>query len=134
MKSQDGDIGQLLEVSGNYWQTCTLHTAVKLDVFTLIGDDKIRGEAFVKRLDGDSRGVIMLLNALAAMGLLEKEGDLYSNTETSKTLLVKGSRKYIGYIVMHHHHLVEAWFQLDRAGKFAICMGCKCACRAARKQ
>ena len=28
--------GTLLETSGYYWKTCTLHTGVKLDIFTVI--------------------------------------------------------------------------------------------------
>jgi len=57
----------------------------------------------------------VLLNALAAMKLVEKTGDRYVNSPFSKTFLVKESPQYIGYMVMHHHHLVEAWSRLDQA-------------------
>jgi hypothetical protein len=30
--------GELLEISGYFWKTCALHAAVKLDVFTVIGE------------------------------------------------------------------------------------------------
>ena len=33
--------GTLLEMSGQYWQTCTLHAGVKLDLFTVIGDQSL---------------------------------------------------------------------------------------------
>jgi len=32
--------GEILEISGYYWKTCTLHAAVKLDLFTLIGEKR----------------------------------------------------------------------------------------------
>ncbi|MDY6974517.1 MAG: methyltransferase [Thermodesulfobacteriota bacterium] len=107
----------LLGVSGNYWQSCTLHASVKLDLFTLIGDNKINAKELARGLDCDQRAVKTLLDALTAMGLLIKRQDRYANTNTGKSLLVKGSPHYIGHMVKHHHHLVEAWSRLDQAVK-----------------
>jgi len=107
--------GKLVGISGSYWQACTLHAAVKLDLFTKIGE----GERNVREIAGDPgydlRGTTALLNALSAMGLLVKNGEGYSNTEGSKEYLDKDSPKYLGHIIMHHHHLVEAWARLDQA-------------------
>jgi SAM-dependent methyltransferase len=66
-------------------------------------------------LGGDERGVRTLLDALSAMGLFEKEGDRYRNSSWSKAFLVKDSPEYIGYMIMHHHHLVPAWAGLSDA-------------------
>jgi hypothetical protein len=112
---KDWDPKGLIEVSGSYWQACTLHAAVRLDVFGLIGDGKLRAEEIANGGAGSVRGTEMLLNALAAMGLLAKEGALYSNTDASRRFLTKESPQYIGYILMHHHHLVEAWARLPEA-------------------
>ncbi|MEE9419722.1 MAG: methyltransferase [Desulfatiglandaceae bacterium] len=107
--------GKLVGISGSYWQACALHAAVKLDLFTKIGE----GERNVREIAGDPgydlRGTTALLNALSAMGLLVKNGEGYSNTEGSKEYLDKDSPKYLGHIIMHHHHLVEAWARLDQA-------------------
>lgn len=107
--------GKLLGISGGYWQACALHAGVKLDIFTEIGE----GEKSAKEIAGDRgydlRGATALLNALSAMGLIVKKGERYSNREGSKSLLIKDSPQYIGHIVMHHHHLVEAWAQLDQS-------------------
>jgi SAM-dependent methyltransferase len=117
MKNDDLNPGQLLSISGSYWQACTLHAGVRLEVFTVIGEDRVKDEEIARRLAGDVRGVTTLLNALAAMGLLTKQGEQYANTEMSKTFLVKGSPRYIGYILMHHHFLVESWSRLHEAVK-----------------
>jgi SAM-dependent methyltransferase len=109
--------GQLFKISGSYWQACTLHAGVRLEIFTVISEDQATGEEVARRLDGDVRGVKMLLNALVAMDLLTKEEDRYANTPVSKTFLIKGSPKYIGYILMHHHYLVESWARLHEAVK-----------------
>jgi len=108
-------VGRLLNVSGSYWQACTLHTGVKLDIFSRIEEGDATADAIAGRLGSDVRGVTVLLNALAAMKLISKTGDRYANTPTSRTFLVKESHQYIGYMVMHHHHLVEAWARLDQS-------------------
>lgn len=57
----------------------------------------------------------MLLNALTAMHLIEKEDGRYFNTEAGKQFLTKDSSEYIGYIIRHHHHLADSWTRLDQA-------------------
>jgi len=111
---------KLLKTTGSYWEACTLHAGVKLEVFTQIGDDYVTSEELARRLSGDVRGVTMLINALTAMGLLIKKGNYYANTSPSKAFLVKKSPQYIGYMIMYHCYLVSAWSQLPevvRSGK-----------------
>jgi hypothetical protein len=107
--------GEILGVSGAYWQTCALHAAVKLGVFTAVGDARRTGEALARTLGADPRALTMLLDALGAMGLLEKAAGGYANTEAARVWLSKDSPRYLGHMVMHHHHLVYAWSQLDRS-------------------
>ena len=106
---------KILKLSGSYWETCTLHAGVKLDVFTIIGKNHLKGENVADKLKGDKRGVKMLLNALSAMDLLVKKKDVYSNTPLSLMFLSKDSSKYIGHIVLHHHNLIDSWSRLDIA-------------------
>ena len=106
---------KILKLSGGYWETCTLHAGVKLDVFTIIGKDHLKGEDVADKLDGDKRGVKMLLNALSAMDILVKKEDIYSNAPLSLTFLSKDSSRYIGHIILHHHNLIESWSRLDVA-------------------
>jgi len=115
MNEQEMNPGKLLEISGRYWETCALHAGVKLDVFTVIGQARLSSEAVAQKINADERATGMLLNALTAMQLLKKTDNLFSNTPESEVLLSKNSPRYIGYMIMHHHHLVEAWFKLDRA-------------------
>jgi SAM-dependent methyltransferase len=112
---QEINPGSLLEISGSYWKTCTLHTAVKLDIFTIIGDSRLKSKEVSDMLHGNQRSVEMLLNALSAMNLLGKTDNTYSNTPISQAFLVKNSSRYIGHIIMHHYHLVDSWNRLDVA-------------------
>jgi hypothetical protein len=107
--------GKLLSLSGGYWQTCALHAGVHLHLFSLIGDGSLTADEVARWLEAPVRGVKMLLNALSALGLLDKHGDLYANTPESRALLVEESSQYIGHIITHHYHLVPAWSELPRA-------------------
>ena len=73
MKSFHWNPGSLLEMSGSYWQTCTLHAGVKLDIFTIIGSAALSSDEISEKLKVDSRGLAMLLNALSALELLVKK-------------------------------------------------------------
>ena len=106
---------RLLRTAGSYWEACTLQTGVKLEIFTKIGDGYLAAEEISQKLDGDERGTTMLLNALTAMGLLIKKDNLYSNTTEGKSLLVKLSPQYIGYLILHHTQVINSWSQLSEA-------------------
>ncbi|MDH5299627.1 MAG: acetylserotonin O-methyltransferase [Desulfobulbaceae bacterium] len=105
----------ILNLADGYWQSCTLHAAVKLDIFTILAHECHGAAKVAECLHGDRRGVVALLDALTAMGLLVKKGDCYTNTPASKRFLVSGGPEFIGHIILHHHHLVDGWAQLDRA-------------------
>jgi predicted O-methyltransferase YrrM len=115
MDTQEWSPGKLLALSGYYWRSFTLHAAIKLGVFTTVGTEQLTGEEIARKLRGKRRSVITLLNALSAMKLIAKEGDKYSNTPAGISFLSKDSPEYIGYMIMHHHHLAEAWSKLDKA-------------------
>jgi len=108
---------KVLEMSGSYWGACILHSAIKLDVFTILGSEGSDIKDIARKIDADERGLSMLLNALSAMKLISKTGDKYSNTPFAQSFLSKDSREYIGYMILHHHHLMDAWAQLPRAIK-----------------
>ena len=115
MDQQTWTPDRILKTSGDYWATCALHGAVVLDVFTRIGDSRVDGQGVAEQLGAPVDAVNRLLDAIVAMGLLTKDGVGYANTEASRTYLSMDSERYIGYIIRHHHHLVESWAKLPEA-------------------
>ena len=83
MNEGEVNAGKLMGIAGAYWPSFTLHAAVRLDIFTLLGEERLTGEEMAHRLCGDERGVTTLLNALTAMGLLIKSGGVFTNTPHS---------------------------------------------------
>lgn len=115
--NQEGKMnpGKIVALAGGTWPTFTLQAGVKLDIFTIIGQQQLTGREVAERLGGDVRGVTTLLNALTAMELLKKSEEKFANTPLSANYLSKESPNYMGYIVMHQAHLVDSWQQLDVA-------------------
>lgn len=109
------NMGKLLEVSGAYWNGCALQAGVRLNFFSYLGSEAQEAREVARLAGTDSRATGMLLDALAAMGLLEKEMGSYSNSAFAKTYLVEGSSAYMGHIILHHSNILDGWAQLDRA-------------------
>ena len=107
--------GRLFGLASAFWQPCALHAAVKLDVFSALAGVPSSAAELAQRLKTSERGLELLLNALAAMELLEKNGSEFRNSSLAETYLDRNRPDYVGHIVMHHHYLVEAWSRLDEA-------------------
>lgn len=105
----------IMRVAGQYWEACVLHAAVRLDVFTALGEGASTARELAGRLELSKRGTDGLLNALSAMGLLVKEGEAFRNAPGSLAFLSTTSPEYMGYLVGHHQNLIAAWSRLDEA-------------------
>ncbi len=125
-------VGDILATSGAYWRSSMLQTAVRLDLFTRLAAAPQSGKELAGAAGCDPRGLGMLLTALAAAGLLRLEkraapsgsapvgfdlctGSVYAATETAIRYLSRTSSEYLGFIILHHHHLMPAWSRLDEA-------------------
>ncbi len=115
MHEESWNAEKLLRTSGAYWESCTLHTAVALEIFSLLGYEYLEAEDLAQKTNSSTRAISVLLNALAAMGLLIKTGDRYANTATANAFLNKSSPHYCGYLIGHHSHLIKAWADLSEA-------------------
>lgn len=115
METENKVANELLQLSNSYWSVCALHAAVKLDLFTPLSACSFSSSKLAELVASDDRGLAMLLNALTAMGLLERREDSYSATDVSSRYLSRTSPHYLGHIILHHHYLMAPWAHLDEA-------------------
>ncbi len=47
--------------------------------------------------------------------LFVKKNNKYSNSPPALAFLSKESEQYLGFMIMHHHHLMESWHKMDKA-------------------
>ena len=115
MEKSEWTIPELLQLSGGYWATCALHAGVRLDVFTPLNGVTLSAEEVAFACQCEPRAMVMLLNALASIGLIEKQANGYCDTTFSAQYLVKTAPGYLGHIIRHHHHLMAGWASLHEA-------------------
>jgi len=114
-RSPNASPAEILAISDAYWRSCALHAAVSLDVFTALSLGPATAARLAKRLGTDARALGMLLGALRAMGLLDRDGEAFALTPDSAAFLVRTSPSYKGHIILHHKHLVESFAHMDEA-------------------
>ncbi len=105
---------RILELASAFQASRVLLSAVELDLFTSL-DEAPRASAEVARAIGaDPRGTDRLMNALCALGLLEKQEDRFRNSPAASQFLVRGKAGYIAGL-MHWVHLWDSWSTLTAA-------------------
>ena len=89
-----------------------LQVANRLDIFTILSEKQMSVEQICQSVKSREGPTGKLLIACTAMGLLEKRGSRYKNTELSQTYLVRGSRLYQGDIIAHSASVWDFWHRL----------------------
>lgn len=89
-------------------------TAIELDAFTAVGEGATAAQV-AETIHADERATEMLLNALTALGLLVKTGDVFSVTPVSKRFLTAGGQNDARAAMMHNAGLWQRWSMLTDA-------------------
>ena len=98
------------------WQPArVLMAANHLDFFTALGEEALSAEEVASRCGTHPRSTRTLLNACVALGILEKEGELYRNSAEARESLVRGKPTYMGDGIAHQEDLWQAWGKLHEA-------------------
>lgn len=96
----------------------TLMSAVELDLFSELDEEPLSKMEIEDRLGLHHRSSEDFLDALVALGFLEREDDLYSNTPESSKFLVRGKPNYMGSLLeITNNRLYEYWDSLSEALK-----------------
>lgn len=106
-------VDDLMEAAHGYQRSMALFVALKLDVFSELGDGAADARALARRLSADPRRLSILLDAMAAMGLLAKTGETYRNLPIARDFLSAGSRSKRS-ILLHHLDCWEEWSGLEK--------------------
>src|SRR5512147_162383 len=116
------DPSRILEVGFGFWASKVLLTAIEVERFTTLGDRAMTGEELRAALALHPRGIWDFLDALVALGFLEREGEgvagRYRNTEATGRFLDKNQPTYVGGILeMCNARLFRFWNDLGPALK-----------------
>ena len=120
MPEKRPDRDQILEMSGGFMSACLVGAAAELDLFSILAEQPMTAQTLADRLAADRRATPILLDAVAALGLLEKQGDFYSVPAGLKPLLTEGSPETLLPGILHRMNVLRAWSQLAWVTKAGI--------------
>ncbi len=83
------DRQKVLELANGFRGACVLAAGADLDLWSLLGTDRLTAAELAQRLRADWRATTILLDALAALDLLEKSADRYAVPEFLRPLLIR---------------------------------------------
>lgn len=111
---------RILEIGLGFWASKVLLSAVELDLFTRLAEGPRDRRALESSLGLHPRASADFLDALVALGLLQREGEgegaLYANTEETAAFLSKRSPSCIGgLLAMANGRLYRFWGDLSEA-------------------
>jgi precorrin-6B methylase 2 len=120
MTSARVDAGPILQTAFGFWSSKVLLTAVGLGLFTTLGNRELTASELGDALEMHPRGRRDFLDALVALGFLERTGNgldaRYRNTPSGAVYLDRDSPRYIGGIVeMLNARLFRFWHDLPEA-------------------
>ena len=102
-----------MEQASAFYGSCVLFTASDMGVFKVLDDNGTADLVLVsKKVGGDLRGTRLLLDACVAVGLITKDGDLYSNTAETAAFLVPGKPGDLSGAIRYKRDVYNAWGKL----------------------
>jgi len=106
----------ILQLGFGFWGAKTLLSAIEMGLFTELADGPLSGETLVARLKLHRRSARDFLDALVALGMLERHHDQYVNTSAADVFLDRRKPSYVGGILeMANARLYPFWGGLTEA-------------------
>jgi SAM-dependent methyltransferase len=120
MAEQHPDPELIMQLGMGFMGSKTLLSAVELELFTILGEGPRTGPEIGDRLGLHPRSLYDFLDALVALGLLDRDGDgeagRYANTPDTAFFLDKSQPAYLGGILeMANARLYPFWSDLTEA-------------------
>ncbi len=104
---------ELMDIARGFRPAKILMVATELGLFDHLEEPRTATEVAAK-VKADPRAVGILLNGLAAVGVVLKEGERFKNGEAASRFLVHGKEDYRGAIIRHMKHTWFGWTELSR--------------------
>ena len=109
------DFSKLLGLASGHVEARIIQTAIELQVFdTLAPKPSLAGDV-AKELQLDQSATELLLNALVALELLEKDAAQFRLAAAAARYLLKSSPEYLGGMIHFESMLWQSWEQLPNA-------------------
>jgi precorrin-6B methylase 2 len=106
---QNWNAESLLKLSRSYQQSQPMLAAAELGVFETLAESGKSASQVSDALETDLRATELLLNALAAQGVLDKSGEVFSITRELEPLLTGRDETSVMPMIRHHTTCAHRW-------------------------
>lgn len=103
---------EVLELARSFQPACVLAAAADLDIFSRLATRPLTVEEVVSASACDLRATTILLDALAALKLLDKQGVRYSVTPSLASILTEHGTSSVLAMAQHQANCLRRWVQL----------------------
>ena len=101
---------RIMQLGLGFWGSKTLLSAVELGLFTTLAQGPLSAPTLANRLGLHPRSYRDFFDALVALGMLERRGDVYANSAETDLLLDRTKPSYVGGILeMANARLYPFW-------------------------
>jgi len=109
---------RLLQIGSAFWQSRALYVAARLDIATVLGDERLDADEIATRVAAEPDAAYRLLRMLAAIGVFEEVSPrVFANNRLSAPLREDNPNSVRAMILMHNaEEMSRPWYeQLERA-------------------
>lgn len=103
----------IIDMASAFYNSCVLFTASDLGIFDCLKNtDGSTVETIAEECNLNLRGTRLLLDGCAALNLITKNGETYTNSPETDTFLTSDSPSYLGGAIRYNRDVYQAWGQL----------------------
>ena len=108
---------EILRLARNFMESRILLTGAELNIFSILSQAPLTAQEVSSKIGADLRALIILLDALTAMGLLVKQNETYRCSPSLIPFLSENEPGSVLPMVLHAAHLWRRWSHFTDAVK-----------------
>jgi len=117
--TQENGPGKILKMAQGFMESRILLSAAELNLFTLLSVKPLTLKEINDKINGDAKALTTLLDAVAAIGLLQKKDNAYFCEPDTAKYLTDDSPATVLPMVLHASSLWTRWARLTNLAKGA---------------
>jgi hypothetical protein len=114
------DRQRILDMVNGFRPACVIGAAAEVNLWTALGDEWLAADRLAKKLNCDLRALTMLLDAVVALELLEKQDGRYHVPPELRDWLIEGSPTSVLPMLWHVTNVLRGWSQLAQTVKGGV--------------
>jgi hypothetical protein len=106
------EFSELMRLASGHAEARIIQVAVEIGVFETLADRQMPAPNVAETLGADTRAMTLLMNALAALQLLKKNGDRFALAGVARKYLLRSSNEYLGGMILFESWSWDWWANL----------------------